>query len=165
MKQIPLAQGYFALVDDCDYELVAQFKWVIDKRPNGVYVKRYTEKTVDGVRLRKVEYLHRFILGVSERMVLVDHWNGNPLDCQRSNLRLCNHAQNGRNAKRGKNNTHGFKGVSPRPSGRWGAYIMFDRKRICLGTFDTKEAAAQKYDEGARIYNGEFANLNFPLGQ
>ncbi len=163
MKQIPLAQGYFVLVDDCDYELVVQSKWVIDKRPNGVYVKRYVKERVGGtLKLLRVEYLHRVILKVEDPKVLVDHWNGNPLDCQRKNLRLCNRAQNGRNCRISKNNTHGFKGVQMRPSGRWAAYITYNRRNICLGTFDTKEEAAQKYDEGARKYHREFANLNFP---
>jgi hypothetical protein len=162
MKQIALSKEHFALVDDCDYEFAAKFKWKADKRPNGIYVKRYIEKTVKGVRDRRVEYLHRVLLGVTDPKVLVDHGNGNPLDCQRKNLRLCSHAENGRNARRGKNNIHGFKGLMCRPSGRWGAYITFNRKNICLGTFDTKEEAARRYDEGARFYHGTFANLNFP---
>ena len=40
MKQIPLTQGKFALVDDEDFEYLNQFKWCALKRPHTFYAVR-----------------------------------------------------------------------------------------------------------------------------
>jgi hypothetical protein len=161
MKQVPITQGYFALVDEEDFGRVSKFKWTADVRKNGVYVKRYMERNVDGKRVRSVLYLHHFVLGI-QGGVLVDHVKGNPLDNRKKKLRVCTQAENARNAKIGRNNTHGYKGLVLRPSGRWGCQLMFKGKHVCVGTFDTKEEAARAYDTKAKELFGEFANLNFP---
>lgn len=44
-----------------------------------------------------------------------------------------------------KNNTSGFTGVSLMKSGKYRAYINFQRKQFHLGSFDTKEDAAAAY--------------------
>lgn len=41
------------------------------------------------------------------------------------------------------NNTSGYTGVYQRKNGRWTAYINFKKKRYYLGTYETKEEAAQ----------------------
>jgi hypothetical protein len=43
--------------------------------------------------------LHRFILGVGDSSIIVDHANKNPLDNRRENLRVVTKAQNAWNAK------------------------------------------------------------------
>lgn len=72
----------------------------------------------------------------------IDHINGNKADNRLSNLRPVDHAENSRNRKFYSNNTNGSIGVFQRPSGRWCAHISVDRKRVVIGTFDTKEQAA-----------------------
>jgi phosphatidylglycerophosphatase A len=47
-------------------------------------------------------------------------------------------------------------------SGKWRAMITYERKKIHLGIFTDEIAAAMAYDEAAKKYHGEFANLNFP---
>jgi hypothetical protein len=164
MKQIQLTQGYICLVDDEDFEFLSQFKWEIDKRASGVYVKRYVYSMVNGKRKRTVFYIHRYIMGVTDKKVFVDHEDGNTMNNMRSNLRVCTQAQNSRN-KKYRPNTSGFKGVHPRPSGRWASKIMYNYQTVTVGTFDTPEEAARAYDEKAKELFGEFARPNFQTEQ
>lgn len=109
--------------------------------------------------------LHRLLLG-APKGALVDHRNGDRLDNQRSNIRLCGSAGNARN----RAGVHQrvwpceFKGVRwfPRDS-RWQARITVDRIEHHLGYFDDPAVAARVYDEAAHRYFGEFARPNFPL--
>lgn len=56
--------------------------------------------------------LHRKIVGASDRLVLVDHIDGDPLNNRRSNLRPCDHSKNLSNRGAQKNSASGIKGVS-----------------------------------------------------
>jgi len=160
MKEIQLTRGYVAIVDDEDFERFGHYKWKADVRKSGiVYAKRFDEKCKKGVRTRKSFYLHREIMGANGRDNLVDHENGNGLDCQKVNLRQCTHAENLRNKFCRKSAT-GFKGVHPTPGGRFAARITCG-KYIYIGTFDTAREAASQYDRKAKELHGEFANLNF----
>jgi hypothetical protein len=61
------------------------------------------------------------------------------------------------------NNTSGFKGVSRRRGGKWGAFIKINRKQIYLGAYDTLEEAADAYDQAAVNHFGEYAKTNAML--
>jgi hypothetical protein len=109
--------------------------------------------------------LHRFILGAAPG-TMIDHKNGNGLDCTRENLRLATRSQNQHNAGRrmyaGARSSR-FKGVHwHRVTGKWVAQIMAARKYHYLGLFIDEEQAARAYDAAARELHGEFAQLNFP---
>lgn len=89
----------------------------------------------------------------------VDH-----IDLDRSNnawgnLREATHAQNVYNSGPRSYNSHGAKGVTRRSYGKWHARIMHNRKLHILGNFDTKEEAANAYNEAAKRLHGEFARL------
>ena len=43
----------------------------------------------------------------------------------------------------------------------WRASISVNKKTIHLGNFKDDVSAAKAYDEAAKKYHGEFANLNF----
>lgn len=157
MKQIPLTQGKFALVDDEDFERVSQFKWTYKKSINTGYAQRTLWPS------NKHLYLHSFILNTSE---MVDHINGNGLDNRKINLRHANKAINSMNRIKQKNNTSGYKGVHKykiKLRKPFQAYIKVNGKRKHLGMFSTALEAAKIYDLAARKYFGEYANLNFPL--
>jgi len=146
MKSIPLSQGKFALVDDDDYEWISKKKWYF--RGNGYAAHR-------GV------LMHRAILKTPKGMS-TDHIDGNKLNNQKSNLRICTHTENIQNSKRNSGNVSGYKGVSQdKARGRWRAYIKSNKRMIHLGYFLTAEDAAHAYDEAARKYHGEFARTNF----
>jgi hypothetical protein len=151
MREIKLTQGKIALIDDSDYELVSQYHWYFD----GQYAKACWDKQ------RKTYYLrmHRLILGLTDPKIDTDHINHNKLDNRRLNLRTCSRAENLRNRR-----AHGrseYLGVYYNNKKYITAQIHVNGKTIHLGTFDTEEEAAIAYDNAAKQYHKEFANLNF----
>lgn len=114
-------------------------------------------------------YMHREIMSAEDGFD-VDHKIHPPhqerlIDNRRSNLRICEHVLNQRNTRLGRNNTSGFKGVTWDASqGKWAAALMLNYKRIALGRFDDKIAAARAYDAAAIELHGEYALTNANLG-
>ncbi|PPD07167.1 MAG: Fis family transcriptional regulator [Hyphomicrobium sp.] len=90
----------------------------------------------------------------------VDHVNGDGLDNRLVNLRLASHAENNRNCRTYRSNTSGIKGVSfHRTWNKWQAHIQTDGKQRFLGSFKTKDEAAQAYREASKMYHGEFGRF------
>lgn len=159
MKKIPLTQGYSAMVDDADYEMVSRFKWTANVQRNSdgsvkaVYAYRRLSKK-DG---RGVQYLHRFVLGLGDSGIHCDHRRHDGLDNRRSKLRACTPAQNRLNMRKFSNNTSGCKGVSwSKSAHKWHSYISLNGKRRHLGYFDSKRNAARAYESAAKKLFGEF---------
>jgi hypothetical protein len=88
----------------------------------------------------------------------VDHINGEKDDNRWSNLREATYSQNSANRKAMVRNKAGIKGVSwcERDSA-WRAYICARGERRALGSFQTKEEAAEAYARAAKQLHGEFA--------
>jgi hypothetical protein len=151
-RQLPLAKGRCALVDDDDFAGVNEYQWHITSRG---YVAG--KVIIDGAQ--KLVYLHRFLLNAPPGQY-VDHINGDRLDNQRDNLRLVTRAQNQWN-RQVQRNRSGYKGVSfHRRKRKFYARIQANGQRYHLGYFDTAEEAAQAYDDAARRLFGEYARLN-----
>jgi hypothetical protein len=88
----------------------------------------------------------------------VDHIDGNPLNNQRNNLRICTHHQNCLNNRGcGKNRYKGVYKIKNTIYSR----IQYNGIDRYLGSFKTEEEAAMAYDKEALVLFGEFANLNF----
>jgi hypothetical protein len=151
MKEIPLTQGKFALVDDEDFEWLSQWRWHFDHK--GYAIRDTQEHTI---------YMHRLIANIPEGL-FTDHINGNGLDNRRKNLRPCNTAQNSANQRIRKDNTSGYKGVTWDTERKiWAAQChTVGRKHIFLGRFENIEDAARAYDKKAIELHGEFARTNF----
>jgi hypothetical protein len=149
--------GIFGLIDDADDCLVFDGgpRWRATrrgKRETDVYIARTTRgKGIDVT-------LHRYLMGVKDPKIVVDHKNGNPLDCRRINMRLATIKQNVRNAKpkTGRGLPKGVVKWGP----RFRAKITVDRKCIHLGLFDTAASAGDAYDAAAIKYFGRFARIN-----
>lgn len=157
-KEIPLTQGKVALVDDEDHEWLSQWRWQYNKRAG--YAQR-SEMYRDGTGTSFS--MHAVIMNTPKGMH-TDHIDGNRLNNQRSNLRVCTCAQNLHNSKKTNKSCHSqYKGVTWRiQDNKWWARITFNCKSISIGLFKTELDAARAYDRAAREYFGEFARLNFP---
>jgi hypothetical protein len=160
MKTIQLTKGYTALVDDEDYESVSALKWQADVKPKTVYAIRATRKD-DGTKT--TQYLHRFIMGVTDRKLDVDHEDHNGLNCQRNNLRIATRSQNNANVHKRKGTSSQFKGVTwDKLKSKWQSRFRAGGQRKSLGYFNDEVQAAVAYDLAARERFGEFASCNFP---
>jgi hypothetical protein len=154
MKEIKLTQNQVALVDNSDFLELNKYKWFAHFK-NGWYAVRNVSK--NGIQTQVK--MHRVILNVSKNMQ-IDHIDGNGLNNQRKNLRICTNSQNQKNKGSYRNNTSGFKGVSwHKIHKKWNAKISVDGKRISLGDFSTKEEAYQAYCIACAKYHGEFSKF------
>jgi hypothetical protein len=159
-RRVPLTQGHYAIVDPADFPHLSRYKWRLcrTKGKNVLYAERSIRKA-NGKYSRIL--MHRELIYAPEGCV-IDHINGNGLDNRRANLRLATVAQNAWNSKK-RNPRSGYKGVwFAAEKGLWRAAIVYHGRRIHLGYFKDKIAAAKAYDIAARKYYKQFARPNFP---
>ena len=159
MKEIKLTKGYTALVSDKEYtRVVAAGPWHANISHRTVYaLHAFIVKGRHGALV-----LHRFILGITDSAIKVDHKDGNGLHCNRRNMRIASDEDNAHNRCLNKNSTSGYKGVHwNKQVQKWQATLGFKGRRIHLGLFTYAWTAAKAYDKAARKYFGRFAHTNF----
>lgn len=151
---VRLTRGLFATIDAVDAPEVGKRMWhSVPTRDNPDIF--YASAVVDG----KDKKLHRALWdwwGLPPAPLL-DHKDGNALDCRRENLRPATKSLNGANSRLSRRNKSGFKGVK-KAGRRWLAQIRGEsatNQRI--GLFDTPEEAHAAYLAKARELHGEFA--------
>lgn len=153
--EVPLTQGFVAIIDAEDAGRVLSLKWCARRTSNTVYAHRGAYHNGK----RSSQSLHQFITGFA----LTDHINGDGLDNRRCNLREATVSQNGHNRRRDRDSASGFKGVSWHArSGKWQVLIRANGPQRFLGYYATAEEGARAYDAAARELHGDFAALNFP---
>lgn len=167
MKEIKLSQRnkksknrhLIALVDDADYDYLNQWKWSGEKHRNTFYAHRVVTAGEKNIKIK----MHRLIANVTDPKLLIDHIDGNGLNNCKSNIRVCTSSQNSMNRKKyTRNKSSKFKGVFLHKDNKWVASIgLPNRQRKYLGWFEHEIDAAKAYDEAAKKYYREFANLNF----
>lgn len=156
MKQIPLSQGKFALVDDEDYDYLMQWKWTYKKQKTNEYAAR-NEPIGNGKR--KTVKMHREIMKFPN--CDVDHKDSNGLNNQKYNLRIATRSQNLMNGRKRNNTSSIYKGVSYYYwIGKYCARIRINGKLKFLGNFDNEIDAALAYNIKAIELFGDFALLN-----
>lgn len=167
MKQIPLTQGKFALVDDEDFEYLSQWKWyavrVVRKNRNVFYAARAGKYTDHHLNARI--WMHRVILKLIDPKIEGDHKDHNGLNNQRLNLRIATRKQNGKNRTTKGNGSSKYRGVvliKEALQKTWRVWIKADGIKKYLGRYKNEEQAALAYDIAAKKLHGEWANLNFP---
>jgi len=152
MKILYTQCGKEIKIDDEDFDYLSKRKWYYTVGAARMWINKndsYTGPTL----------MHRVIMNCNERIIFVDHINGDRLDNRKSNLRICSRIENNRNGKIRKNNTCGYKGVSPVKSGKkFVAQISVNYKKIHLGHFNTAIEAHKAYTDAAIKYHREYAN-------
>lgn len=109
MKILTLTCGAQVLLDDEDYERIPKTGWYLSAvychNPNTDYVQHDTYGK-----------MHRYILGITDRNIVVDHLDHNGLNNQKNNLRLCSTSENKKNiTTHYPNNSLSFTGVKYEP--------------------------------------------------
>ncbi len=156
---IPLKQGYVAVVDAIDADLL-QWSWGIRiAPPKWVYATRPVRENGERHCIRMHRMIMSRVLGRNlERWEFVDHHDLNSLNNQRSNLRLATPSQNRTNSK--GNAESGLKGAYyNKANSSWFSSLTYRGKRIHLGMFETAEEAHQAYCNLAAKLFGEFARF------
>lgn len=155
MKSIPLTQGLFAIVDDCDYEELIKHKWRVCVDGHMKYaIAHYKNSFGIDTTIR----MHREILKLKDSDINVDHIDRNGLNNVKSNLRTCNKSENGCNRPKQKNNTSGYKGVSyDKSKGKYVSRIQKNGIEIYLGLYDTAKDAHRAYKASCKVFHGKFA--------
>ncbi len=131
-----------AKLDDADQHRIALHHWRL--QPFGYAATAIKDES----GIWRTVTMHRFILGLPHlgrkgcpRTGVVDHINGDPLDNQRSNLRITTQSENRRNAHRDPLGVSGVRGVFP-IGNRWIARWRED-SHLRSRKFDTVAEAAE----------------------
>lgn len=157
MKTIPLTKNKVVLIDDSDYSWLTQWKWYVKEKKTESGNTYYAAREENGETI----LMHRIIMNTPDNLE-VDHKDRNGLNCQRYNMRNCTNQQNGCNRKAwGSSKYLGVSVVERKGGIKYRAIIQVNRRAKHLGYFSNEILAAQVYDEAAKQYHGEFANLNF----
>jgi len=139
VRELRLACGMTAFLDDEDFVRADSFGlWRAVKGSNTYYAR---------IKKRYAIVLHHFILGIGKGDLgkqVIDHIDGNGLNCQKLNLRIASRSLNAFNTFTLRpNNRSGHTGVMCNKAGKWEAYVYQNRKQIHLGYFSSIEEAIE----------------------
>lgn len=134
-----------ALIDLEDAELIKQYHWC---STSNYVITKYNGETI---------HMHRLIMRLEDKSLMVDHINRDTNDNRKSNLRIATPQQNAMNKSIQPNNTSGIPGISWRADrNKWRVYITVNKKQITLGMFEDKEDAINARKEAEKKYFGKF---------
>ena len=151
MKLVKLTQNKEAFVDDEDYEYISKWKWY--------YKQGYACRNIPDNGKQKTVLMHTCIIHCPMYKD-IDHINRNKLDNQRENLRLATRSENQINSSK-KIGSSGLKGVLLKKGRtKYHSLIEWKKRKIFIGSYHTKEEAANMYNLYAYQLYGEFAYLN-----
>lgn len=133
-------KGKNLVLDKKGKELINRFNWWwINSNPKGVekfyLTRQHKEKTV---------YFHRELMNALNGQI-IDHKDGNTLNCRLDNLRIVTSTQNALNRKPRKNAKSKFKGVYKRKSGKFYSMFQTPEKIHYCGQYNTEEEAHNAY--------------------
>lgn len=153
---VPLTKGLSATISAIDAAAASESNWfVVQWTGDFVYACRKTSRRPGP---RKNETLHRFIAARAGIPLdaIVDHVNGNTLDCRRENLRAASPSESVFNTKRRTDNLTGVKGVGWY-RGKFRARINFKGKCAWCRFFSTKEEAEAAIRAARTALHGQFS--------
>lgn len=133
---LPLGDGFVALVSEQDRDLVKRSDWHAHETEPGRWYARNNFR----------ERLHRVVMGCRAgdgRMI--DHENGDTMDCRRENLRDSDPRHNAQNVRSHRDAVSKYVGVSfDRRSGRWTAALFRNGRHVLAPMpFSTERTAAR----------------------
>lgn len=151
MRQIGLTQDQVALVDDCDFERLNEFKWYARKDRSKFYAARMSP-LIDGER-QEIR-MHHEIIGVPPEGHEIDHRNGNGLRNTRENLRFVTRRQNCQNIKNIETSSQYPRVSWHKQDKKWMTSITINGKQKFLGLFTEEFEAFEAYRQAVNA-NGE----------
>jgi hypothetical protein len=167
MIEITLTQGLVTQLDD-EFEFLDQYKWYAKKDTSIKNIQYYVARTMRSHGVQSTIRMHRVIMeSVLNRPLLrteqIDHINNDGLKNTLDNLRIATNQQNCTNCRKRNVITYShYKGVTwYKDRSKWVAQIQRDGKNMYLGGFVIESDAAHAYDAAAKLYFGEYTNLNF----
>lgn len=165
MKLIPLTGGIFSMVDDEDYERISELcSWYVFKHGRCFYARGgvYDREFYVLHKKKRIKHksIHREVMRLKDSKISIDHIDGDGLNNQKSNLRICNQSQNMGNKSKKLNSSSRFKGVFLNEKKKFIASIGFNGKTKRIGQYDSEIEAALAYNVAASFKYREFAKLN-----
>lgn len=156
IHRVSVKPDIVALVSPSDAALVREYDW----RRGGTDGSYAVALIRDGSSVQTV-YLHRLILGAGLGDI-VDHQDGDRLNCTRENLRLVTPTENAANIQETKNQT-GFRNVAYSPKRkRYQARVQKQGGTFRAPYRKTAEEAAHDADLLLRAVYPGITRLNFP---
>ena len=141
------------LFDKEDYELIKDYCWRVDSHG---YVVTSIKNESTG-KYNKIIKLHHLLSPYLNNYV-VDHKNGNKLDNQKHNLRICLQSDNTKNHTTHKTSTTGVSGVTwNKKNQNWRVRIGTN---ISVGSFANFEDAVNARKSAEEKYFGEYSYDN-----
>ena len=129
-----------------DYDKIKDYCWCFNDQD---YVVAHN-KSGNNIRL------HRLILNINNKDIIIDHKNRRKNDNRKSNLRIATKSENAMNRPTDIRSTTGYKGVH-KVGDKYTANIGLNNETIYLGIFDSIEDAIEcRYRNEKEIF-GEFA--------
>jgi hypothetical protein len=144
MREIPLSQGQFALVDDQDFPLLSDFRWCYRAERDGR--QGYAVRHVKVGGKDRLSYLHREVLPapVGHETIFLNH---DRLDCRRANLKVVTKEEARRHHRVRSDSRSGVKGVRFNPDGgTWTAVTYRHGHCYHVGSYYTREQAQAAYE-------------------
>ncbi|MBS4956556.1 MAG: HNH endonuclease [Clostridium sp.] len=137
-------------IDKEDLEKCSKLTWHYAKNKDSKYIQsRIKDKMVK---------LHRFVMDINDKNLVVDHINRNPLDNRKSNLRICSYKENSFNKSIRVDNTSGIVGVDfHKINKKWRAKIKYNNITIHLGYFEDINEASINRRVAEEILFGEYS--------
>lgn len=140
------------LIDKDDLNKIRYHKWRIDGNKRVI--------TGNSTNKNPRRELSRFILGITDSSLVVDHVNGNSLDNRKQNLRICTQRENVFN-KCKNNSQSGYLGVFwDKSRFRWAPEITQDSVRVHLGRYKELEKAVYARYIAEIVLFGDYRNKN-----
>jgi len=151
-----LPDGSEFIVDAQDYPKIADYTWYRQKKGHvGAFIAREKGR-------QSIVYAHRLIMETPAGLE-TDHFNRDPLDNRRKNLRVVPRHVNARNVPLENKSASGLRGVFKTRSGKWRALANHLGERFALGIYDKKDDAAKAVlDFWQRIEEEESIEIGYP---